>query len=679
MLLLISSSHSAAQGTAGSSTPALLFLEGQVVGIDGLGIANVAVSIEGQSTGTYTDEAGTFELSVVATFDTLELTFSRIGYGRHSEILVGNDTSGFPTVYVVLESGGELLDEVVVSGTLQPVTRSQSPVSVEVYGAEYFRANPSPSVFESLQTVNGVRPQFNCNVCNTGDIHINGLEGPYTMVLIDGMPIVSGLSTVYGLTGIPQSMIDRIEVVKGPASTLYGSEAVGGLINVITKRADDADRFSVDVMGTSYAELNTDVGFTLPLGKNGTMMTGLNYFTYQSPRDRNGDNFTDVTLQDRVSVFNKWNFHRRRGKELSFAARYVYEDRQGGELEFDRRFRGGDRFYGESIYTNRWELFGTYDLPLPANVRFTYSLNGHYQNSTYGTTIYQADQLVGFGQLTYRPLPTGRHDVLAGLAYRYTAYDDNTVATKAEQANAPSVVSLPGAFVQDQIKLSPRSQLLLGIRGDRDSRHGGILTPRVNYKWSSRDEESVLRLSLGNGYRVANVFTEDHAALTGARQTVFAEALLPETSWNVNANFIRKVYDWKPGILSLDASVWLTHFTNRILPDYQTDPNKIIYANLDGYAISRGGSLNADLLLTSGVTARMGVTLQDVYSVEDEGRQSQFLTEKVSGVWTVNVPLGRHWQVTTPGTCTDLWNFPSSGRWIPGPRSHRGSVFRMYK
>jgi outer membrane receptor for ferrienterochelin and colicins len=80
----------------------------------------------------------------------------------------------------------------------------------------FFQKNPTANIFEALQNVNGVRP-LNCNVCNTGDIHI-GLEGPYTLVLIDGMPIVSGLSTVYGLSGIPNSLLERIEIVKGPSS-----------------------------------------------------------------------------------------------------------------------------------------------------------------------------------------------------------------------------------------------------------------------------------------------------------------------------------------------------------------------------------------------------------------------------------------------------------------------------
>ena len=115
------------------------------------------------------------------------------------------------------------MNEIVVSGTLRAVRKLESPVAVEVYSPKFLKLNPTPSVFEALQLVNGVRPQLNCNICNTGDIHINGLEGPYTMVTIDGMPIVSSLSSVYGLFGIPNQLIERIEVVKGPASGLYGS------------------------------------------------------------------------------------------------------------------------------------------------------------------------------------------------------------------------------------------------------------------------------------------------------------------------------------------------------------------------------------------------------------------------------------------------------------------------
>src|SRR5690606_6588562 len=140
-----------------------------------------------------------------------------------------------------------------------------------------------------------------------------------------------------------------------------------------------------------------------------------------------------------------------------------------------------------------------------------------------------------------------------------------------------------------------QNKLLLGARYDYNSIHGSIITPRVNYKWSSPAKTDIIRLSVGNGYRVANVFTEDHAALTGARKVEFTENLKPEKSWNSNLNYVRKMMAGNRSYINLDATAFYTHFSNKIIPDYDTDPNKIIYSNLNGYAVSRGISLNADI------------------------------------------------------------------------------------
>ena len=277
-------------------------------------------------------------------------------------------TDSYITLNFECKSNIQEIDQVVISGTMKAVSKSDSPVPIEVYSAAFFKANPTPSVYEALQNVNGVRPQINCAVCNTGDIHINGLEGPYTMVLIDGMPIVSGLSTVYGLSGIPQSLIERVEVVKGPASTLYGSEAVGGVINVITKKTFNAPIISADVFGTTWGEINADVATKFKVGKKAEALIGLNHFNFNQRIDNDNDNFTDVTLQNRTSIFNKWNFKRKNNRILTLAGRYVYEDRFGGDLDWTSEFRGGDVIYGESIYTSRWEVFGTcllYTSPSP--------------------------------------------------------------------------------------------------------------------------------------------------------------------------------------------------------------------------------------------------------------------------------------------------------------------------
>ncbi len=547
-----------------------------------------------------------------------------------------------------LKSMSSVLSEVVVTGTMKEVKRLESPVAVELYNPGFFRKNPTSCIFDGLQQVNGVRPQINCNVCNTGDIRINGLPGPYTMVLIDGMPIVSSLSTVYGLSGIPNSLVERIEIVKGPASSLYGSEAVGGLINIITKKTANAAAFSADLMTTTWGEWNTDLGFTLKVGKKATVLTGINYFNYDTPKDVNGDSFTDLTLQKRVSVFQKWNFNRANNRLFSIAARYYNENRWGGDMRWNEQFRGGDSIYGESIYTNRWEILGNYQLPFKEKLLLSFSLNQHDQDSRYGNTSFIAKQQTLFSQLTWDKT-IGNHDWLIGAAFRYTYYNDNTPASGSidplKLGSIPQKISLPGLFVQDEIKLNEQHKLLLGFRYDYNSVHGDILTPRLAYKYTI-NEKNFLRINMGTGFRVVNLFTEDHAALTGARTVIVTESLKPEKSLNININYNRKIYGSNGNSMNIDATLFYTYFNNRIVGDFDTDPNQIIYSNLNGHAISKGASFNVDWTFKHDLKFLVGATFLDVGLYENGIKEQQILTEKFTGTWSISY--------TIPGTHIDI-------------------------
>lgn len=547
-------------------------------------------------------------------------------------------------VIIGLEPESREIDAVVVTGTMKAVTRMQSPVAVEVYTPQFFKKNPTPSVFESLQNVNGVRPQLNCSVCNTGDIHINGLEGPYTMITIDGMPIVSSLASVYGLFGIPTQLIDRVEIVKGPASGLYGSEAIGGLINIITKSPQMAPLFNINAMTTSWREHNVDLGTKFNLGKKASSLLGVNYFNYQHARDENHDQFTDVTLQHRISVFNKTSFERKHNRQASIAARYFYEDRWGGDMRWKKDFRGGDSIYGESIYTRRWELIGNYQLPVREKILLSFSATNHHQNSYYGTIPYMATQRIAFGQAVWDKQAGSNHSLLIGSALRYNYYDDNSTATidTLTGSNRPDDYVLPGIFIQDEWTLNPRHSLLTGIRYDHHPVHNGIITPRLAWKWTM-GEGQVFRLNAGTGFRVVSLFTEEHAALTGARAVEILEELKPERSYNVNLNYTRLI-KWDRHSLNLDASLWYSHFTNQIIPDYETDVNKIIYQNLRGYAVSRGFTLNLEYNPGHRLKTIFGITLQDVNKTERDlnGKKINsrpMLTESWSGTWAITYTI----------------------------------------
>ena len=597
----------------------------------------VSVSLLELKRTTVTDSTGKFSMDKVKA-GTYHLKVSMLGY--RSLTLKFDLTKDTTFAQLKLESLDENLNEVVVTGTQKEVNRLESPVPVEIYTAKFFKKNPTPSIFDALQNVNGVRPQLNCNICNTGDIHINGLEGPYTMVLIDGMPIVSSLSTVYGLSGIPNALVERIEVVKGPASSLYGSEAVGGLINIITKKVQNAALFSADVMATGYGEYNTDLGFKVNLNKKVSFLTGLNYFKFGNSVDHNHDGFTDVTLQDRISIFQKWNIDRKKNRLFSIAGRYLYEDRWGGEVNWNKSFRGGDQVYGESIYTRRFELIGNYQLPIEEKMFLSFSLTDHDQDSRYGKVAYIAQQKIAFGQLTWDK-KIGINDLLIGTALRYTYYDDNTPATASKDlVNDPERVFLPGIFIQDEIKVAKSHSVLAGLRYDYNSVHGNIFTPRLAYKWSI-NEKNIIRLNAGTGFRVVNIFTEDHAALTGAREVVISNALKPERTYNVNLNFLKKIYLKNGSFLGLDLSAFYTYFNNRIIGDFDSNPNEIRYDNLDGYAVSKGLTANVDLAFSSGLKLTAGLTYQDVGFVEKGVRQQQILTEKFSGTWAISYKINK--------------------------------------
>jgi outer membrane receptor for ferrienterochelin and colicins len=555
------------------------------------------------------------------------------------------------TVHITLEATTALIDEVVISGTMKEVSKMKSAIPIEVYTPQFFKRNPTPNIFMAMENINGVRPQVNCNVCNTGDIHINGMEGPYTMILIDGMPIVSALSSVYGLMGIPSSMVQRMEVVKGPASTLYGSEAVGGLINIITKNALQAPRLSLEGQVTSYGDVNLDFGTKYAIGKSRGLFSA-NAFLFNQKWDINKDNFTDVTLQKRVSLFNKWEFPLAKDKAASLATRYVWEDRWGGELQWNKSFRGGDSVYGESIYTHRFELIGRYPLPLHENIHISYSYNFHDQNSVYGTTLYAAKNHIGFAQLVWDK-NWKQHDIITGLAVRYTWFDDNTPVTADSEnlgVNKPDKVLLPGIFVQDEYSFTKKQTVLAGMRYDYHPVHGNIFTPRLSYKWTP-NENNTFRFGLGNGFRVANVFNEDHAALSGAREVILEENLKPEKSYNANINHVTRFFP-SFGFVTLDFSVFYNYFTNRIIADFFKDSDKIYFENLRGHSINQGFSINTEFQFESGLKITLGGTCTDIFIIEkdeitgEKTKERQALTPLLTGngmisysfpKWNINI------------------------------------------
>lgn len=627
-------------------TPLLTISQGTMVkgklSDRGNALPGVTVWAGNISQATISDSSGYYQLNVSPGKQLLH--FRLLGYKTDSiGILIENGQT--KTIHRQLQSESGDLEEVVVTGTMKEISRTESPVYIERFTSTFFKKNPSPSIFEGLRQVNGVMPQINCSVCNTGDIHINGMEGPYTFILIDGMPLVSSLSTVYGLSGIPNSMIKRIEIMKGPGSTQYGSEALGGIINLITRDAEDGPKASIDFNASSWQEYNLDAAKTFQIKRNQFLISS-NVFYYNQKYDYNKDNFTDVTLQKRISVFFKSKHSIRNDLSISNALRVYAENRSGGEMQWKEGMRGSDVLYGESIYTRRFEYLGKLDKKFKkSQLNLDASYNYHHQNSVYGTQWFIATQQTAFTQLLWNSKWQGINQISVGVPFRFTHYIDNTAISKGEGNDSlkyfPTQTILPGIFIQHELHKG-KHRLLSGIRFDQHSIHGPIFSPRINYKFSPF-AKTQFRIGFGNGYRVVNVFTEDHAALTGSRKVIFTEDLKPEQSYNVTANLSQGISIGQT-YTQLELSGFYTHFTNKIIPDYFKNDNAIYYENLKGFAVAEGIAFNFEFTWFKGIKINGGLTIMDVFQVEKDlngsmNREDQILAPKSQGSLSFSLTL----------------------------------------
>ncbi|WP_428235222.1 TonB-dependent receptor [Gracilimonas sp.] len=577
--------------------------------------------------GSPTNIDGTFEIKNVPAGE-YKLQITAVGFDKVIKKITV-ESGETTTVDIRMKESLLELDQMVVTGTMRQTYVKESPVKVNVVkAAQLQQGRTSSNIMDLISSVNGLSTQLNCGVCGTNAIRINGVEGPNTAVLIDGMPIMGALASVYGLNGISPSIIDQVEVIKGPQSTLYGTQALGGVVNIITKNPAITPTFSADVYAKSTEEGNINLAYSPRVGRFEGFVSG-NILHLENYFDENGDNFNDLVKQSRVSLFGKGTLlGENMEQRLNIATKYYTENRTGGLEAFSDDLRGSDQIYGESIYTNRFEFMTEYrPAGLNEQLRISGAVTYHDQDSYYGTDWYDAQQGIAFGQATWDQ-PIGENfQLLAGTTIRYETYNDNTPAT----SSGADKRWIPGVFSQGELKAGDFS-FLGGIRVDHHSEHGFVTAPRLSSKFSPSDL-TTFRISAGTGFRVVNVFTEDHAALTGSREVVFNEDLEPEESKSITASLEQIIpFDTNPMTVSLDG--FYTRFSNKIIPDYDQDPNLIVYENLDGFSVTQGFSVGLEQNFTAlPVTYNASITIMDVYTEENGQRQALAYAPEYTGVF----------------------------------------------
>ena len=314
------------------------------------------------SKGAITDFNGQFSLDLAK--GSHKIMISYVGYETK---LIDVEIDKNMTTYITLSEELSELDVMVVSASKFEQKLEDVTVSVDVIGAKLIDSKNCVTLADVIRNAPGVQLIDGQLNIRAGSGWSYG-TGSRVLVMVDDMPILSADQGEVEFNLIPMENIEQIEIIKGPSSTLYGTEAVAGVINILTKDPMDISNIELESFITSHLEKNIDFAYAPKMKKLDVLLSG-NYFKLDNFLDDNKDNFTDIPFSERLSLFNQWNFKRVSQKKLSFSAKYYQENRSGGVKEWNENLRGNDSIYGESIYTDRIELVASYELPTDEDVR----------------------------------------------------------------------------------------------------------------------------------------------------------------------------------------------------------------------------------------------------------------------------------------------------------------------
>lgn len=641
-------------------------------------IPYAAVMLVNTRHGTSTDLEGKYKLENIPV-GTYDLVVSAIGYRKVQRAVEISD--GTPlTLDITLQPADATLNEVVVTGTRTERRRLESPVAVNVLDSRTFNLTQSNTLAEGLCFQPGLRMETDCQTCNYTQLRMNGLGGSYSQILVNSRPIFTSLMSLYGLEQIPANMIDRVEVVRGGGSVLYGSSAIAGTVNIITKEPKEStytlSSNSSLIDGSSWDHfLNANVNAV-----NEEQNAGVSFFASHRDReafDANSDGFSELAqLKNNSFGFNAF-FKPTERDEVDVNGWSIYEERKGGN-KLDKPADQAD----QAEYRLHNILVGGFNWDRRLSDRSSFSVYGSGQNTkrTHYTGIEQSD---GWGE-------TKSNTLQGGLQYNYTSpdfmggsntfttgiehqYDDTFDEIEAYNYRIDQENNLTGLYLQSDWEVSPALTILSGVRANRHNRvRNIILTPRLSalYKIGSTTQ---LRASYARGFKAPQAFETDlHIAFAGGGISLIQldPELREETSNAFNASLdFNKPSEHMIYGFTVDAFYIRLH-NAFILEEIGTDAlgNQQLLRRNGSHSTVKGITLEGRLNYDQKFQLETGLTLQRstfdapvAWSSELEGTRDYLRTPNVYGYYVLTLLPQSRFTTAFSGVLTGPMQVPHFG------------------
>lgn len=607
-------------------------------------LVGVNVYWAGTNLGTSSDEHGLFQLN--STGKTNRLVFSYVGF-QNDTIVV---TPG-KELLVVLDASVELEGVEVVQRRKSTEISMLNSIKVEQVGEKELLKAACCNLSESFETSPSIDVSFTDAVTGTRQIQMLGLSGPYVQMTREGIPDMRGLASVYGLTFIPGTWIESIQLNKGTGSVSNGYEAIAGQINVELRKPEEAERLYLNLFANTESRLEANLNLAHRF-KNDKWSTALLLHAKDNSRkfDENSDRFMDMPLGNTYTLLNRWQYFGDDGLEFQFGVKGTTMDNRGGEVDFQSEDAGSTRKWGMSMEVQRlegWGKIGKVFRNAPgSSVGLQLGGTTHEQDSYFGLNVYDARQQSFYSNLAYeRFIGHDHHKIRAGISWQYDKFREQLNDTTFRREE-----SVPGLYVEYTFLPSDRFTLVAGLRTDDHSLYGAFVTPRLHVRYAPA-EKTVFRLSAGRGQRTASIIAENSGVLASSRQLVIQGknnrdpyGFGPEIAWNLGLNLTQKfTLDYREGSISFDF--YRADFSKQVVTDLDQSPQEAVFYELAGDSYSNSFQAQLDYEVLKRLDARLAYRWYDVKTTYGDELLKKPLLAGHRAFLNLGYEIRNHWKV----------------------------------
>ena len=639
------------------------FSKGTVVDEANLPLMGAEVYWNGTQIGVSTDDNGTFTLKRTENSNTLVISY--IGY-KTKTIKVTNSEA----LHIQLEPQSAL-EEVVVTQKRANTMKSQWQVANlhTMSSGELLKA-ACCNLSESFSTNPSIDVNFSDAVTGNKQIKMLGLTSPYILMAEENIPAMRGASQAYGLSFVPGTWIESIQITKGAGSVINGYESISGQINYEIEKPINARPFFLNLYTSEDSRYELNAHTKVKLSDKWATSLLAHGNVRQRKSDHNHDGFIDNPIGNQINLLNRWQYSNAEKGWVSFLnLNYMKDERQAGQIDYNPLTdKGTTNAWGSEVNSERFTLSNKIGYVFPdtpyKSIGLQNSFQSHRQDSYFGLNSYDIHQKSWYGNLIYNSIiGNTQHKFATGLSGTYDDYNE-LLTTSALAGDFSRIDRSVGAFFEYTYDNSSNFSFVAGIRADSHNNLGNFITPRFHLRYNPW-KEATFRLSAGRGKRAANVIAENQQLLASSRQLHIIGGdggklygLNPEIAWNYGASFLQAFKIWgKNAELSVDF--YRTHFDNQVVVDLDHSPQQALFYNLDGKSFAN--SLQAEVSITpvKGLDFKAAYKYYDVQTQFTKGQLEKTLTPKHR--WFANIAYET---ADTHENNHSQWKFDVTFNWL---------------